>query len=54
MTYRASGTFEVKLSPQAWIDDPDGALMGRLIVDKQFHGDLDATSKGRCWGRKPV
>ena len=39
---RASGTFDVKLAPQT---APD-AMPGRMSIDKQFHGDLDATSKG--------
>ena len=43
----AKGTFEVKVAPQT----PDGkfedATMGRLTIDKQFHGDLEATSKGQ-------
>ena len=48
MTTRASGTFEVKLSPQAPDDDkPESAAVGRLVIDKQFHGDLEATSKGQ-------
>lgn len=48
MTTRASGTFEVKLSPQAPDDDkPESAAVGRLVLDKQFHGDLEATSKGQ-------
>lgn len=39
MTTRASGTFEVKLSPQAPDDDkPESAAVGRLVLDKQFHG----------------
>ncbi len=42
----ATGPFEVKITPQT----PDGkfedATMGRLTIDKQFHGDLEATSKG--------
>jgi hypothetical protein len=42
---RASGTFEVKVSPQA-TDDKGDPLLGRMSLDKQFHGDLDATSKG--------
>jgi hypothetical protein len=42
---RASGTFEVKVSPQA-MDDKGDPLLGRMSLDKQFHGDLDATSKG--------
>ena len=41
----ASGTFEVKLSPQA-TDDKGDPLLGRMSLDKQFHGDLEATSKG--------
>jgi Protein of unknown function (DUF3224) len=43
----ASGTFEVKILPQpaeANVGDP---TVGRLSIDKQFHGDLEATSKGQ-------
>ncbi len=46
MTTRASGPFEVKLTPQASGDKPEGSLLGRMVIDKQFHGDLEATSKG--------
>ena len=46
MTTRASGTFDVKLNPQSSEEDADGTGLGRLSIDKQFHGDLDATSKG--------
>jgi hypothetical protein len=38
----ATGTFEVKLTPQA----TDAAGLGRMAIDKQFHGDLEAVSKG--------
>ena len=42
---RASGTFEVKLSPQ---DDKTGeAGLGRMIIDKQLQGDFVGTSKGQ-------
>jgi hypothetical protein len=42
----ASGTFEVKLKPQA--DDSVGdPTVGRMSIDKQFRGDLEATSKGQ-------
>jgi hypothetical protein len=42
----ASGTFEVKLVPQT--DDKSGdAALGRMTIDKQFHGDLEGTSKGQ-------
>jgi hypothetical protein len=47
LTTHAKGTFEVKLNPQT----PDGkfedATMGRMTIDKQFHGDLEAASKGQ-------
>jgi hypothetical protein len=46
VTTRASGTFDVKLNPQSSEEDADGTGLGRLSIDKQFHGDLDATSKG--------
>jgi hypothetical protein len=48
----ASGTFEVKLSPQA-MDDKTDASLGRMSLDKQFHGDLDATSKGEMLSAGP-
>jgi hypothetical protein len=43
---RASGTFEVKLSPLTLHDDTADASLGRLSLDKQFSGDLNALSKG--------
>jgi hypothetical protein len=46
MPTHAIGTFEVKLTPQT----PDGkfedATLGRMTIDKQIHGDLEATGKG--------
>lgn len=47
MTTRASGTFEVKLTPQAPDEKSDDAAVGRMLIDKQFHGDLEGTSKGQ-------
>ncbi len=46
MTVLARGTFEVKLTPQASDDAAGGATLGRMTLDKQFHGDLEATGKG--------
>ena len=46
MTNHARGTFDVKVVPQA-PDDPAGGPFSRLFLDKQFHGDLDGTSKGQ-------
>jgi len=39
----AKGTFEVKLSPLTADSDPS---LGRMSIDKQIHGDLEATTKG--------
>lgn len=46
MTSRASGTFEVRLGPQELADKAADATLSRLSIDKQFHGDLEATGKG--------
>lgn len=46
MTTHASGTFEVKLTPQPLADSAADQSLGRLAIDKQFHGDLEATSRG--------
>jgi hypothetical protein len=45
VTSHASGTFEVKLNPQ--VDKVGDPTVGRMSIDKQFHGDLEATSKGQ-------
>lgn len=42
----ASGTFEVKLTPQSTDESAEGSTLGRMSIDKQFHGDLEGTSKG--------
>ena len=39
----AAGPFEVKLIPQP----PGEDALGRFALDKAFHGDLEATSKGQ-------
>jgi hypothetical protein len=45
VTNHAKGTFDVKLAPQ---DDKTGDTnLGRMTIDKQFHGDLEGTSKGQ-------
>ena len=41
----ARGTFEVKLTPQP--ADSGAPAVGMMSIDKQFHGDLEATSKGQ-------
>ena len=49
VTMTARGTFEVKVTPQPQ-DDSAGGPFSRLFLDKQFHGELDATSKGQMLG----
>ena len=43
----AKGTFEVRMNPAG----PDGAAadpaLGRMTLDKDFHGDLEGTSQGQ-------
>ena len=41
---QATGAFDVKLNPQSDNLDPQ---LGRMTLDKHFHGDLEATSKGQ-------
>lgn len=45
----ARGTFEVKVTPFA-PDDSTDATIGRLALDKEFHGDLEAHSTGQMLG----
>jgi hypothetical protein len=37
----------VKLSPQAPDEGQSGVGIGRMLLDKKFSGDLEATSKGQ-------
>lgn len=46
MKQTAKGEFNVNLAPQVLADTDADASMGRLSLDKQFHGDLDVRSKG--------
>ena len=47
MTQHAKGTFDVQLTPQK-PDNPqaESAKLGRMSIDKRFHGDLEAGSTG--------
>lgn len=40
----ARGTFEVKIGPLATDEQAGLTTLGRLSIDKQFHGDLEARS----------
>lgn len=43
MTAHATGTFDVKLTPFA---DDAAKPFARMSMEKQFHGDLEGTSRG--------
>lgn len=44
---KISGEFEVKLNPiDGYVEGKNGISMNRMSIDKTFHGELDATSKG--------
>lgn len=47
MEYHAAGAFDVKVTPQAADGHADAVTLGRMTIDKQFHGDLEASSKGQ-------
>jgi hypothetical protein len=42
----AHGPFDVKINPLDPYNNDESAALSRMSIDKQFHGDLDATSKG--------
>ena len=44
--YKASGSFDVVMKPQSEPDTTPGARLGRMSLDKQFHGDLSGVGKG--------
>ncbi|HTQ98221.1 MAG TPA: DUF3224 domain-containing protein [Candidatus Acidoferrum sp.] len=46
VTQHATGPFEVKLAPLDPAFKTEDNSLGRMSIDKQFHGDLEATSKG--------
>jgi hypothetical protein len=45
MTGHATGTFDVKVVPQAADDQSKSAAVSRMSIDKQFHGGLEGTSR---------
>jgi hypothetical protein len=45
-TTRAAGAFDVKILPQQPAPSSEAAGVGRMLLDKRFHGDLDGPSRG--------
>jgi hypothetical protein len=50
MNHQIQGPFDVKLLPQEDANDPSG--IARLLLDKAFHGELEATSRGQMLGMR--
>jgi hypothetical protein len=42
---RAAGPFDVKITPQD--DNSEDPLLNRMLLDKSYLGDLEATSRGQ-------
>jgi hypothetical protein len=42
----AKGAFDVKIAPLTLSDVAAGSALGRMSIDKQYHGDLEGTGKG--------
>lgn len=47
MSRKATGPFDVKLTPKGPDDPGEPIVLGRLTIDKQFHGDLQGASRGQ-------
>ena len=46
MTHHATGPFDVKIAPLDPAFKTEDNSLGRMSIDKQFHGALEASSKG--------
>ena len=46
MLKRITGSFDVKITPQPAVENVGDPAIGRMALDKRFHGGLDATSRG--------
>lgn len=46
MTHHACGTFTVNIQP---LTPPPAEALARFSIDKQMHGDLEATTKGEMF-----
>jgi hypothetical protein len=46
MSSHAAGPFDVKVTPQSTVFNADSTRVGRMSLDKQYHGDLEGTGLG--------
>lgn len=47
MSMHATGTFEVKMTPQSPVDGVGDPTVGRMALEKQFKGDLEGAGRGQ-------
>lgn len=47
MSAIARGSFTVKIQPEGAGDAADGVTLGRMLLDKQYDGDLIASAQGQ-------
>lgn len=45
-SHSANGSFDVQIAPQSLSSVAAASSLGRMSIDKRFHGTLDATSTG--------
>jgi hypothetical protein len=46
LPHHASGPFDVKITPDPFAEKAVDSTLGRMMIDKQYHGDLEASGKG--------
>jgi hypothetical protein len=47
VSLHAIGEFTVQVTPDGENDKAEGSTLGRMLLTKQLHGDLEGTSKGQ-------
>ncbi len=47
MTNRATGSFDVSMSPASPVERSGRTTLGRMVLEKQYSGDMIATGKGK-------
>lgn len=47
MTRQAGGTFDVTITPQPSQDGVGDPSVGRMVIEKQYRGELQGTGKGQ-------
>ena len=47
MIHHATGPFDITMQPQPGAEPVDGITLGRTLLIKQYHGDLQASATGQ-------